>query len=67
MVPVISLITISYRNFLMLCTGLMEQQTQPLYLSLLDTQPSPSVRSLQSWVHSAWDNGQLQYFTGFSN
>ncbi|KAF7778891.1 hypothetical protein Agabi119p4_3236 [Agaricus bisporus var. burnettii] len=49
-----------YRNFLMLCTGLMEQQTQPLYLSLLDTQPSPSVRSLQSWVHSAWDNGYDQ-------
>lgn len=47
-----------YRNFLMLCTGLFEQQIQPLYFPLLDASPPPSVRNLQSWVKSAWDNGK---------
>jgi len=43
---------------MMLCTGLMEQQHQPLYLSLLNASPSPSVHNLQLWIQSAWDDGK---------
>lgn len=46
-----------YRNFLMLCTGLVEQEHQPLYFPLLDTSPTPSVRNLQSCIQIAWDDG----------
>jgi len=50
-----------YLNFMMLCTGLMEQQQQPLYLLLLNASPSPSVRNLQLWIQSAWDDGKTLY------
>lgn len=46
---------------MMLCTGLMEQQHQPPYLSLLNASPSPSVRNLQLWIQSAWDDGKTLY------
>ncbi|KAJ3572815.1 hypothetical protein NP233_g2834 [Leucocoprinus birnbaumii] len=46
-----------YRNFMMLCTGLVEQQHQPLYFPLLDAPPTPSVRNLQSWIQLAWNDG----------
>ncbi len=42
----------------MLCTGLLEQQEQPLYFPLLDPSPSPSVRGLQLWIQRAWEDGQ---------
>lgn len=41
----------------MLCTGLLEQQIQPLYLPLLGSSPSPCVRSLQLWIQRAWEDG----------
>ncbi|KAF5358071.1 hypothetical protein D9756_001749 [Leucocoprinus leucothites] len=50
-----------YRNFLMLCTGLVEQEHQPLYFPLLDTSPTPSVRNLQSCIQIAWDDGKTPF------
>ncbi|KXN90477.1 Zinc finger with UFM1-specific peptidase domain protein [Leucoagaricus sp. SymC.cos] len=41
----------------MLCTGLLQQEYEPLFFPLLDESPTPSVRSLQKWIQAAWDNG----------
>ncbi|TFY70523.1 hypothetical protein EVG20_g2472 [Dentipellis fragilis] len=46
-----------YRNYLMACTALMDQQTQIGYFSLLDGPPPPSVRNLQYLVEEAWNKG----------
>jgi len=48
---------------MMLCTGLVEQQRQPLYLSLLNAPTSPSVRNLQLWIQSAWDDGKTLFLS----
>ncbi|KAL0577892.1 hypothetical protein V5O48_004087 [Marasmius crinis-equi] len=49
-----------YRNFLMACSALMDQQLQPLYFPLLDQPTSPGVRNLQRWIEEAWRNGYDQ-------
>ncbi|KAI0080606.1 DUF1671-domain-containing protein [Panus rudis PR-1116 ss-1] len=46
-----------YRNFLMACAALMEQQTQPMYFPLLDHPMPPGVRNLQHWIENAWKDG----------
>ncbi|EGN96104.1 hypothetical protein SERLA73DRAFT_185648 [Serpula lacrymans var. lacrymans S7.3] len=46
-----------YRNFLMACTALMDQQKQTLYSSLLEEPISPGVRNLQLWIEGAWQAG----------
>ncbi|KAJ6547116.1 peptidase family C78-domain-containing protein [Mycena capillaripes] len=46
-----------YRNFLMACASLMDQQSQPLYFPLLDDPSPPSVRNLQHWIEDAWKEG----------
>ncbi|KAF9513339.1 hypothetical protein BS47DRAFT_1376757 [Hydnum rufescens UP504] len=61
-----------YRNFLMACTSLLAQQTQPMYFPLLDVgngssanvnggEPQelggPGVRALQAWIEDAWRRG----------
>ncbi|KAJ7261389.1 peptidase family C78-domain-containing protein [Mycena haematopus] len=46
-----------YRNFLMVCTALMDQQSQPMYFPLLDHPIPPSVRNLQQWLEDAWNDG----------
>ncbi|KIY63936.1 DUF1671-domain-containing protein [Cylindrobasidium torrendii FP15055 ss-10] len=46
-----------YRNFLMACACLVEQQDQPMYFPLLDAPIPPSVRNLQKWIEAAWVDG----------
>ncbi len=46
-----------YRNFLMACATLMNQRQQLGYFSLLDSPIPPSVRNLQTWIESAWEEG----------
>ncbi|KAF8527041.1 peptidase family C78-domain-containing protein [Gautieria morchelliformis] len=46
-----------YRNFLMACTALINQTTQPLYFPLLDDPLPPGVRNLQYWIEDAWADG----------
>ncbi|KJA18602.1 hypothetical protein HYPSUDRAFT_144808 [Hypholoma sublateritium FD-334 SS-4] len=46
-----------YRNFLMACATLMNQKQQLGYFSLLDSPIPPSVRNLQTWIESAWEEG----------
>ncbi|KAJ7582586.1 peptidase family C78-domain-containing protein, partial [Mycena floridula] len=46
-----------YRNFLMSCTALMDQQFQPDYFALLDHPIQPGVRNLQRWIEDAWKAG----------
>ncbi|KAJ6500449.1 peptidase family C78-domain-containing protein [Mycena sanguinolenta] len=46
-----------YRNFMMACTALMDQQSQPMYFPLLDHPIPPGVRNLQQWLESAWSDG----------
>lgn len=46
-----------YRNFLMVCTALMEQNQQPMYFALLDHPIPPGVKNLQRWIEAAWRNG----------
>jgi len=46
-----------YRNFLMACTALIDQQIQPLYFPLLDDPWPPGVRNLQRSIELAWQNG----------
>ncbi|KIJ29290.1 hypothetical protein M422DRAFT_235323 [Sphaerobolus stellatus SS14] len=47
-----------YRNFLMACTALMNQQFQPMYFPLLDdSKKPPGVRNLQYWIEDAWADG----------
>lgn len=50
-------ISSSYRNFLMACAALMDQQAQPMYFPLLDTPTPPGVRHLQHWIEDAWAKG----------
>jgi hypothetical protein len=37
----------------------MSQEQQPLYFPLLDTALPPSIRNLQSWIESAWEDGLM--------
>jgi hypothetical protein len=61
----ITLVTISiqltyylrYRNFLMACATLMDQQIQSIYFALLDDPFPPGVRNLQRWIEAAWKEG----------
>ncbi|KDQ10191.1 hypothetical protein BOTBODRAFT_36468 [Botryobasidium botryosum FD-172 SS1] len=57
-----------YRNFLMACTALYAQTSQPQYASLLQNPPQnertdpkcvggPGVRNLQGWIEHAWQLG----------
>ncbi|TBU65997.1 peptidase family C78-domain-containing protein [Dichomitus squalens] len=46
-----------YRNYLMACAALMNQQLQPDYFPLLDTPSSPGVRNLQILIERAWRDG----------
>ncbi|KAJ8519890.1 hypothetical protein ONZ45_g3209 [Pleurotus djamor] len=46
-----------YRNFMMGCATLMDQQLQPLYFPLLDDPLPPGVRNLQKWIENAWEEG----------
>ncbi|KAG1858383.1 peptidase family C78-domain-containing protein [Suillus subalutaceus] len=46
-----------YRNFLMACAALMDQQIQSIYFALLDDPFPPSVRNLQRWIEAAWKEG----------
>ncbi|KAJ6606550.1 peptidase family C78-domain-containing protein [Mycena vulgaris] len=46
-----------YRNFMMVCTSLMDQQVQPMYFPLLDDPTPPGVRNLQQWIEEAWKAG----------
>ncbi|KAI5124328.1 hypothetical protein M0805_008935 [Coniferiporia weirii] len=46
-----------YRNFLMACTALIDQQVQPMYFPALDQPTSPGVRNLQQWIEDAWNAG----------
>lgn len=46
-----------YRNFLMACAALMDQQIQNIYFALLDDPFPPSVRNLQHWIEAAWKEG----------
>jgi hypothetical protein len=54
---IISSSSTRYRNFEMVCTALMDQQSQPLYFPLLDSPIPPSVRNLQRWIEDAWRAG----------
>jgi hypothetical protein len=46
-----------YRNFLMACATLMDQQIQSIYFALLDDPFPPGVRNLQRWIEAAWKEG----------
>ncbi|KAI0781089.1 peptidase family C78-domain-containing protein [Trametes elegans] len=46
-----------YRNYLMVCAALMDQEQQPLYFPLLDSPTPPGVRNLQVLLEEAWRNG----------
>ncbi|THV07861.1 hypothetical protein K435DRAFT_741256 [Dendrothele bispora CBS 962.96] len=46
-----------YRNFLMSCAALMDQQVQPMYFPLLDKPIAPGIRNLQRWIETAWKDG----------
>ncbi|KAG8755885.1 hypothetical protein FRC14_003588 [Serendipita sp. 396] len=46
-----------YRNFLMACSSLYEQQVIPQYVSLLEQDRGPGVRNLQYWLEKAWSEG----------
>lgn len=46
-----------YRNFLMACAALMDQQIQNIYFALLDDPFPPGVRNLQRWIEAAWQEG----------
>ncbi|EIN07686.1 DUF1671-domain-containing protein [Punctularia strigosozonata HHB-11173 SS5] len=46
-----------YRNFLMACAALMDQPFQQLYWPIIDAEPSPGVRNLQTWIEAAWKQG----------
>ncbi|KAM5539029.1 hypothetical protein V8D89_007252 [Ganoderma adspersum] len=49
-----------YRNYLMACAALMDQQIQPMYFPLLDTPSTPGVRNLQILIERAWRDGYDQ-------
>ena len=51
------ILPIRYRNFLMSCTALYDQDVQPEYFPLLDSSLPPRVRNLQKWIDSAWKAG----------
>ncbi|KAI0064700.1 DUF1671-domain-containing protein [Artomyces pyxidatus] len=46
-----------YRNYLMACTALMDQNFQDTYFSLLDAPTPPSVCNLQALIEEAWKHG----------
>ena len=47
-----------YRNYLMLCSALLSQQTRPEYHSLIiNNSRRPGVRNLQRLIKEAWDAG----------
>jgi hypothetical protein len=48
---------VRYRNFLMACAALMDQQIQSIYFALLDDPLPPGVRNLQRWIEAAWKEG----------
>ncbi|KAF8842557.1 DUF1671-domain-containing protein [Paxillus ammoniavirescens] len=46
-----------YRNFLIACAALMDQQIESLYFPLLEDPLPPGVRNLQRWIETAWKQG----------
>ncbi|KAF7295300.1 hypothetical protein MIND_01069300 [Mycena indigotica] len=46
-----------YRNYLMACAALMDQQLQPMYFPLLDDPIPPSIFNLQRILEEAWSHG----------
>ena len=59
----------SYRNYLMACAALMDQQVQPMYFPLLDAPLAPGVRNLQETLEEAWQKGEVNQYilTQFSS
>ncbi|KIJ17174.1 hypothetical protein PAXINDRAFT_154554 [Paxillus involutus ATCC 200175] len=49
--------SLRYRNFLMACAALMDQQIESLYFPLLEDPLPPGVRNLQRWIETAWKQG----------
>lgn len=47
-----------YRNYLMACAALMDQQAQPMYFPLLDAPVPPGIRNLQILLERAWRAGE---------
>ncbi|KAI0374736.1 DUF1671-domain-containing protein [Pilatotrama ljubarskyi] len=46
-----------YRNYLMACAALMDQQWQPMYFPLLDAPTPPGILNLQELLEEAWRHG----------
>ncbi|KAI0361938.1 DUF1671-domain-containing protein [Trametes cingulata] len=46
-----------YRNYLMACAALMDQQRQPMYFPLLDAPTPPGILNLQELLEEAWKRG----------
>ncbi|RPD79922.1 DUF1671-domain-containing protein [Lentinus tigrinus ALCF2SS1-7] len=46
-----------YRNYLMACAALMDQQHQPMYFPLLDAPVPPGIRNFQILLERAWRDG----------
>jgi hypothetical protein len=54
----VSLLVVSYRNFMMLCAVLMDQRMKPEYSSLIIKPIPPGVSNLKVWIEEAWRNGE---------
>ena len=54
----VSSLVVSYRNFMMLCAGLMDQRMKPEYSSLIIKPIPPGVSNLKVWIEEAWKNGE---------
>jgi hypothetical protein len=47
-----------YRNYMMACTALYEQQVMPQYFALLaQDDGGPGIRNLQELIEQAWSEG----------
>ncbi|KAH9966445.1 peptidase family C78-domain-containing protein [Russula dissimulans] len=47
----------AYRNFMMLCTALVDQHIKPEYSSLIRDPTPPTVNNLKVWIEEAWKSG----------
>lgn len=56
-------LAISYRNYLMACASLMDQQIQPMYFPHLDSPRPPGVLNLQRLLEEAWEKGRRNIST----
>jgi len=55
--------TRSYRNYMMACTALYEQQVMPQYFALLEQSGDggPGIRNLQELLERAWSEGERRF------